>query len=301
MNLKNADLNLLVALDTLLAERNVTRAAERLTLGQPATSAALRRLRHMFNDPLLVRRGRVMELTPLAQALVAPVREILQGIDGLLSVRPEFNPECDQCSFSVIASDYIALVLLRPLLARLDAVAPNIRVSMLPITMPFRSMLARGEADLVLFPIEVDPGMRTFPHRMLFTDRYVCTVWNQHPEVGDEITLEMFSRLPYLAYTHVQFPASADSQLDAAGIERRQEVSTGSFVVSPLMQRGTRLVALHLERLARALQQAADLRILEPPMPLKPITEMMFWHPRSEDDPAHRWLREQVAAMAANI
>ena len=101
MNLKNADLNLLVALDVLLTERNVTKAAERLSLGQPATSAALRRLRHMFHDPLLVRRGRAMELTPLAQALITPVREILQEIDGLLSIRPEFNPACDERSFSV--------------------------------------------------------------------------------------------------------------------------------------------------------------------------------------------------------
>ena len=105
MNLKSVDLNLLVTLDALLAERNVTRAAERLSIGQPAASAALRRLRRVFGDPLLVRRGRVMELTPLAQTLIIPVRDVLQEIDGLLSVRPEFNPACDQCSFSVLASD----------------------------------------------------------------------------------------------------------------------------------------------------------------------------------------------------
>lgn len=301
MNLKNADLNLLVALEALLTERNVTRAAERLSLGQPAASAALRRLRRLFDDPLLVRQGRAMELTPLAQALIAPVRQVLGEVDGLLSIRPEFNPECDERSFSLLASDYVALILLRPLLARLGTVAPNIRVSLFPITMPFRAMLSRGEADLVLFPIEVDPGMRVFPHRPLFTERYVCTVWNQHPDVSDEMTLELLSRLPYLSYTHVQLASSVETQLDAAGVERRQEVSTGSFVVSPLMQRGTRLVALVHERLARALQQAAELRLLEPPLPLKPITEMMFWHPRSEDDPAHRWLREEVAAMAATI
>jgi DNA-binding transcriptional LysR family regulator len=200
-----------------------------------------------------------------------------------------------------MASDYVALVLLRPLLARLDAVAPNVRVSVLPISMPFRTMLGRGEADLVLFPIEVDPGMRVFPHRTLFTDRYVCTVWNQHPQVVDEITLDTLSSLPYLSYAHVQVASSVETQLDAAGVERKREVATGSFVVAPLMQRGTRLVALLHERLARAMQQVAELRILEPPLPLKPITEAMFWHQRSEEDPAHRWLREEVTAMAANI
>jgi DNA-binding transcriptional LysR family regulator len=301
MNLKNADLNLLVALDAPLAERNITRAAERLSLGQPGTSEALRRLRRMFDDPLLVRRGRVMELTPLAQSLIEPVREVLQEVDRLLSSRPEFDPERDERSFSIMASDYVSLILLRPLLARLDTVAPKVRVSLLPITLPLRTLLSRGEVDLVLYPAEVEPGMRTFPHRTLFTDRYVCTVWDQHPDVGEQITLEEFGRLPYLTYTCVDRPSALEAQLDAAGVERRHEVSTTSFVVSPLMQRGTRLVALVQERLARVMRQAAELRILEPPMTLKPITETMFWHPRSEDDPAHRWLREELAAMVANI
>jgi DNA-binding transcriptional LysR family regulator len=301
MNLRNADLNLLVALDALLAERNVTRAAERLSLGQPATSAALRRLRRMFDDPLLVRRGRVMELTPLARSLIGPLRSILEGIDGLLSIRPEFRPECDHNSFHVIASDYVELVLLRPLLARLGTIAPNVRVTLFPITLPFHTMLARGETDLVIFPVEVDPEMHVFTQRELFSDRYVCAVWNQHPEVRDEITLDMLGRLPYMSYSPGRQASAVETQLDAAGIERRLEVSTQSFVVSPLMLRGTRLVAMLHERLARALQQAAELRILEPPLPLKPITETMFWHPRSEDDPAHRWLREEIAAMAASI
>ncbi|MGW0704464.1 LysR family transcriptional regulator [Streptomyces sp. NPDC002643] len=301
MNLGNADLNLLVALDALLTERNVTRAAERLSLGQPATSAALQRLRRMFDDPLLVRRGRGMELTPLAQLLVVPVRDVLQGVEGLLAIRPDFNPARDKRSFSVMASDYVTLVLLRPLLARLADVAPNVQLSVIPMSLRFRDVLSRAEADLVLFPVEMDPGLREFPHATLFTDRYVCTVWNQHPEVGDEITLEMFSGLPYLTYTDPEHATSVDAQLDAAGVERKLEVSTGSFVVSPMMLRGTRLVALLHERLALAMRETAELRILEPPLPLKPITELMFWHPRSQDDPAHRWLRKEVAAMAADL
>jgi len=250
VNLRSMDLNLLVALDALLAERNVTRAARRLSLGQPATSAALRRLRRIFDDPLLIRRGRVMELTPLAQALVAPLSEVMRGIDGLLSIRPEFDPSSDARSFTVMASDYVTLILLRPLLARLETVAPNVRVSLFPIALPFRAMLTRGEVDLVLYPIEVEPELRAFPHRPLFTDRHVCTVWNQHPEVGDEITLDMLARLPYLAYTCVDRSSWLEAELDAAGVKVRQEVSTASFVVSPLIQRGTRLVALVQERLS---------------------------------------------------
>ncbi len=301
MNLKSVDLNLLVALDALLAERNVTRAAERLSLGQPAASAALRRLRRLFGDPLLVRRGRTMELTPLAQSLVVPLRSVLVGIDDLVSARPRFNPDCDQRTFSLIASDYVALVLLRPLIARLDTVAPNVRVSVSPVTPRFRDMLGRGEVDLVLFPIEVDPALRSFPHRELFTDRYVCAVWDQHPEVRGEVSLEMLSALPYLSYNPDVLTSYVEAQLDAAGVERNVEISTQTFVVAPMLLRGTRLVAMLHERLARELQQAAELRLLEPPLPLKPITEVMFWHPRFDSDPGHRWLRDQVAGLAAAI
>lgn len=301
MNLKSVDLNLLVALEALLAERNVTRAAERLSLGQPATSAALQRLRRLFGDPLLVRRGQSMELTPLAQSLAGPLREVLLRVEDLLSARTEFNPESDHRSFSVVASDYVALVLLRPLLARLDAVAPNVRVSVFPVTTRLHDTLGRGEVDLVLFPVEVDPSLREFSHRTLFTDRYVCAVWDRHPQVRGEVTLDMLARLPYLSYAPDPLTSYVEDQLDAAGVVRNVEISTQTLVLSPLLIRGTRLVAMLHERLAHALQEAAELRILEPPLPLKPITEVMFWHPRFDKDAGHAWLREEVAALAAGI
>lgn len=157
------------------------------------------------------------------------MREILEQIDGLWAIRPDFNPECDERSFGIMASDYVMLILLRPLLARLETVAPAVRISLIPVVVPFRAMLGRGEVDLVVFPIEVDPGMRDFAHRTLFTDRYVCTVWNQHPDVGEEITLEMLTRLPYLGCSCAEHASSLEAQLDAAGVERRREVSTTSF------------------------------------------------------------------------
>src|SRR4051794_38510851 len=124
-SLHQLDLNLLLPLDALLTERHVTRAAARLHLGQSGMSAALSRLRRFFDDELLVRNGNALDLTPLAQALVSPVREAITSVERLLTTRPHFDPAVDSRTFRVIASDYMTLVLLRPLLARLFADAPS--------------------------------------------------------------------------------------------------------------------------------------------------------------------------------
>src|SRR6185295_1207582 len=128
MNLRQFDLNLLVALDVLLTERNVTRAGERLYLSQPATSGILARLRHAFHDELLVRVGRNLELTALATELVTPVRECVRSVEDLLNLRQPFSPESARWSFRIAASDYVVFLLLGSLLKTLTALAPNISV-----------------------------------------------------------------------------------------------------------------------------------------------------------------------------
>ncbi len=301
MNLNRVDLNLLVALDALLTERNVTRAAERMSIGQPAMSAALARLRRLFDDPLLVRNGRILEPTALSQQLAPALRAVLIDVEDLLRRRPEFDPSTDRRDFTVVASDYVVLILVRRLLESLAAEAPNVRVIVNPLTAGFRREIERGDVDLLLLPIEIDPGLGRLPHRELFSDRYVCAVWDQHPEVGEDMTLELLSRLPYLAYAPPTLASFVEVQLDALGVERNVEVSTQSLVLTPFLLRGTRLVAMLHERLARDVERRAQLRILESPVALKPITEVMFWHRRFDDDPSHTWLRERILALAANI
>ena len=152
VSLRGFDLNLFPALEALLEERNVTRAAERLSLGQPAMSAALARLRRHFDDPLLVRDGRVYQLSTFAQSLVEPVREAMAAVEAAATAIRAFDPATDTRSFTIATSDYAALVFLRPLLARLADDAPQIRLRLVPITVDMGDALRRGSLDLVILP-----------------------------------------------------------------------------------------------------------------------------------------------------
>ncbi|MGH3172205.1 MAG: LysR family transcriptional regulator, partial [Trebonia sp.] len=141
--LRRMDLNLIMPLNALLDQRHVTRAAESLGIGQPAMSAALARLRRLFNDPLLVRNGRVHELTPMGQSLVEPVRAVLTGLEQVLATTPHFDPGTDERVFTVVASDYVTLILLRPLLERLYREAPRVAVKVIPVSRATEEELER--------------------------------------------------------------------------------------------------------------------------------------------------------------
>jgi DNA-binding transcriptional LysR family regulator len=300
MNLHGVDLNLLVALDALLAERNVTRAAERLSIGQPAMSAALNRLRKLFDDPLLSRVGSELAATPLAETLVRPVQEAISAIQSVLSVRGSFDPETDHRTFTLVASDYVGLVLLQPLMRKLTA-APRVRLVVRPVTPDFFSDLRRDQIDLALVPQELMPERVGLPHEDLFRDRYVCAVDAANRVIGETMTVEQFSRQPHLASSGGPLPALGQRQLGSLGLFPAAEVSTQTSLLAPFLLAGTDMVTLVLERLGRKLEVAAGIRLVEPPVLLQTITETMYWHPRRADDPSHRWLREQVRRTAQEL
>jgi DNA-binding transcriptional LysR family regulator len=302
VNLHGVDLNLLVALDALLAERNVTRAGHRLSLSQPAMSAALSRLRRLLDDPLLVRSGRVLQPTPFAESLADPVRDILSRVELALAHRLRFDPATDTRTFSVVASDYATVILLRPLFESLADQAPNVRVAVAPFSPDFAEDLRQDQADVLIVPKEVaGDKLADFPSVTLFTDRFICAVWRDHPHIGRTITLEQLSEVPYLTYGAGTLSSFVDVQLDDLGITRQVEVTTQSFVIAPFLLRRTRFFAMVQERLAREVAEAAEIRLLEPPVDLMPITEVMFWHPRHTSDPGHQWLRVQLASLAARL
>jgi DNA-binding transcriptional LysR family regulator len=302
VKLNRIDLNLLVALDALLAERSVTLAAGRLSIGQPAMSAALGRLRRLFDDPLLVRQGAGLAPTPLADSLVGPVRECLASIESIVSVRAAFQPDRDERRFTVIGSDYVLFVLMRSLFAELAVEAPGVRIHLAPAHIHQLEELRAGQADLLILPTEIAAGIGArFPHLPLFTDRHVCAVGADNPDVGDTISIEQFSTMPYLAYQAGAPYSLVESQLDILEIPRRTEVTTETFVLAPFMLAGTRLVTLLYERLGRQVAAQAGIRLLESPVELPPITEAMYWDPRNTEDAGHRWLRERIRAHARRI
>ncbi len=299
--LANSDLNLLVALSALLEERSVTRAGERLALSQPTMSGALARLRQMFDDELLVRAGRTMQRTPLAETLVAPVHDILARIEQTLGAARHFDPRRDMRTFKLVATDYALVVVIRPLLQALAEEAPGVRLQIRTAGFQdYARQLERGAVDLAIIPERLTRA-GGLPAEPLINDRFVAVVWRHHSEVADRLTADLVRRLPYLGYRFGSADSMADRSFQGSGLIEEPDTLVESFVVGAHMIKGTRQVTVIQERLARAFEDSQELRILETPVPTPPLVETMSWHPRATSDPAHRWLRERLHASAGEL
>jgi DNA-binding transcriptional LysR family regulator len=294
------DLNLLAALDALLQDRHVTRAAERIGLSQPAMSRALGRLRRIFNDEILIRVGNELYPTPYASELVAPVHALMDGIYDLVKYKPHFDPRTDHRVFSIAATDYAIFLLLRPLAAILAEETPGISLEISQLHSDSFSLVQQGELDLVFGRQPVGVSL---PKKNLFEDRYMCAVWSGNEEVGDELTLEKFLELPHLAHQVGSgiHAASGTGLMEAAGIRQSNVVTIESFFILPFLLPNTRFVTLLPYLIGRRLCGVVSIRMLEPPFHIDPIILPMSWHPRSTDDPGHMWLRNQIERISAKI
>lgn len=299
LNLRRFDLNLLVALDALLRYRNVTRAGEHIGLTQSAMSAEFRRLRQMFDDELLVRVGREYHLTALACDLVGPVGDVVAKIEDTIVHRPTFDPRTEARRFSIVMSDYAMLQLVHPLLRRAEVEAPGVTVEVHPFKDPIPRMLEPGGCDLVVGPEYELEGTCS---QALFSDRFVCVVSADHPDVGDRMTVELFESLPHLTIAWQSTLRSiADAHLEGAGVHRRVEVTTESFALAPFLVAGTRLVALVPSLLATRLGGLAGTKVVDPPFPPPVLRETLYWSVRADSDPAHAWLRQMIAEVASDL
>lgn len=295
------DLNLLLAFDVLIEECSVTRAAQRMSLGQPAMSASLARLRKFFDDPILVRDGRALVPTTRALMLIGPIRDALDSIESTIRAGQQFEPEVSHRTFTVMASDYVLLLLLGPLLAHLNAEAPGVQFRVSPVRPDFTSAIEKSRLDLLIYPDELVPANLQARSAILFTDRLVCAVDRDHPEVGERMTEEQFRTLPCISFGGSPTQTINEERLRELGIERPVEILAQSFVAQLLMLPGTRLMTTVPERLGRHFADPIGIRLLEPPLVLSPLREAMFWSPRSDNDPAHCWLRDRVQVAAAAL
>lgn len=198
--LSGVDLNLLVALDALLAEQSVTKAATRLRLSQPGMSSALRRLRKLFNDPLFVREGSILVPTARALSLAEPVRAALTLVEHALMDRPSFDPTVDECHIRISCSDYSVLVLIGPLMHTLARVAPSVRIEVCPRSADPRRDLRSNAIDLIIEPEDVMAGI-PLPSAGLFVDKWLACVWSGNPHVGNLLTLAKFLHLGHIVYS----------------------------------------------------------------------------------------------------
>ncbi len=292
------DLGLFVALDALLQEASVTGAARRLGLSTPAMSHALARVRERFGDPVLVRAGRRMVLTPRAEALRPRVRELLSEAGRLLRPERPFSARALEQTFVVHATDHVLTVLGVALDRAVRASAPGVSLRFAPNVADDAAALREGKADLAVgIYDELPPELRT---RRLFTDRFVCVVRAGHPAAGGRLTAAEFARLE-----HVQIAprgraggGHVDRELAARGLERRIARAVPYFLAGLSLVAETDYVLTVSERLARALGPRLGLRLLEPPLPLAPYALSLLWHSRFDGDEAHRWLREAFVGAA---
>ena len=204
-------------------------------------------------------------------------------------------------------SDYSLLMLIGPLVRRLAAEAPGVTIRVLPRAPDPVRLLRDATADLVIEPAEIMPEAQLASER-LFADRWLCCVWAGNAAVddsagGDRMTLDTYLRLGHLVYSMGRGqPASiVDQYLERSRLPRRVEFTVESFLLAPFLLEGTDLVTVVPERAVPHLRRTADIRVLEPPVPLPAITEMLWWHPRHTAAPAHAWIRARIAEIAAEL
>lgn len=300
--LKGVDLNLVLALDALLGERHVTRAAARLGITQSAASHALARLRDLLADPLLVRGRRgTMLPTPRALALAPAVHRILTELSAVVRGEAAFEPASARRTFHIGTSDYIEFVFLPRLIERIQRFAPNIDVWVHALTDHGDEALAAGTIDAVLgLPRGTRP---TGTHeKVLFDESFTCVVRPNHPLAASKLTLARYCAARHLLVSPRGTPGSfVDDALTAIGRSRRIALAVPHFLVVPYLIAGSDLIATLATRVATTFAGALGLVTMSPPLTLPKFQMALSWHERDHDYPPHRWLREQVLAVAGEV
>ncbi len=302
MRLDRFDLNLLVVLDALLDERNVTRASQRLHIGQSAASGALARLRNYFGDELLVPVGRRLELTPLAQSLVEPVRDTLLRARATIARQPGFDPALAERRFSVCASDYVTTVMLAQAVQQLARSAPGLALDIRSPPKDVLTVFERGSIDLLVMP-EQYAARLPHPQQPLFVDTQVCLVWQGHATVTDTLDMATYMAMGHVAvrFGDERSVAFEEWFLPRYGQQRRVESSVDNFATLPSLVIGTQRVATLHRRLAAHFVRHLPLRMVPAPFDMPPLQEVMVWPRYLAHDPAHEWLRRQVQACAVGL
>lgn len=293
-SLRRLDLNLLVTLDALLVELNVTRAARRLNLAQPTVSLQLGRLRQLLDDPLLLPGPRGMRPTARATALREPLRQALAALDEALAPAAPFEPARAERTWRIAASDHSATTLLTPLLADLRQQAPGIRLALLDKT---PALLAEQlEGDRLDLALDVaDTAAAGLRQRLLFTEHYLLAGRRGHPALQQPVSLETFCQLDQalVSPSGGGFASVTDRLLAEQGRERRVVLSVPHFATLASALLVSDLVALLPAQIAL---NHPGLQVQPPPLAIPGFDMLLLWPERLHRDPAHAWLRERIVA-----
>jgi LysR family transcriptional regulator, nod-box dependent transcriptional activator len=302
------DLNLLRALDVLLEEQNITHAAARMNVTQPAMSGALQRMRDYFGDQLLIRVGREMKLTPLAQSLAGPVRALLTDIRQTLGVDPQFDPKTTRRDFTIAMSDYAAFMIMPKLLERLASTAPYISCNIVPLDEAVFARLASNEIEFSIasdhwrgYGTYESPG-RDIRSNLLFTERFVCVVDAANPITGPALSLEDYLNMQHLVVRmEGRMLSIVEHTWRVEDLSPRVVASATSFTSVIGMLRGTPYVATVQARLSRALAASLAVREMTCPIEIPQLREALLWHSRNDFEPGHRFMRDLIIEAARGI
>jgi DNA-binding transcriptional LysR family regulator len=296
MDSKRIDLNLLATLEALLTEQNVTKAAARLHLSQPAVSAQLNRLRALFDDPLLIPTRRGMTPTAKAMDLLDPLRDALDQIRTVVVSHRTFDPAKARLTVTIACTDYLQAAVVKPFAIELRTRAPGVRVAVRNLDIvELEAQMARGAVDLALMTAQAaPPSLRT---RHLFDERYVLIGRRNHPRLRKRITVAEFAELEHVIVSlrGGDFSTPVDTTLAALGYKRKVVLSAASFLFVPEIVAHSDFVALVPERLVR--DRADALKIMDTPFPVEGFGVDLVWHERGHGHSALQWVRAAIVSL----
>jgi len=295
------DLNLLPVLLVMMEERNVTRAAERLGITQPALSNALNRLRETLNDPLFIRERYGMRPTPMAEQLAEVVAASLGAIDKVILGQQDFDPRHATRLFTLAPNSSVEFVMMPTIVARLRTTAPGIRLRLTPFGNDIAETgVISGNTDMVLGRIVEPPDNLVVQH--LMDEGLACVVRADHPEVTDELSAEQYEQLRHVnVLPPGRMRAGLYQALEQRGLRRQVAVSVTHFLAVPEMIVVTDYCATLPRLICQQLAKDPRLKVLPAPVDLGTFPVEMGWHARYRDDPAHRWLRSLMIEVAQTL
>jgi len=298
------DLNLLVAFEVLIRERHVTRASTSLNVSQSTMSAALSRLRILFDDPLLVKAGHQLAPTQKAMALLPRVQAVLGMADDLLREEQDFDPGSCTQTVNLVVIDYIDFVVMPRLMAELGECAPRLKLRIAgPNPRHLGDMLRSGQVDgfLSYFP-NLPEGVRARP---LFSDRLVGVCRAGHPALARGIDVIRFCTLPHIAIEPGEGGSMYNDLVDRAlrHHDRRRTIALTkpSFLGVPFVVAQSDLIATLPERVARRFRDLVPIELFELPLEIPAFDVSMIWHDRTHHDAMHKWLRGVIARVCADL
>jgi DNA-binding transcriptional LysR family regulator len=306
VNINSINLNLLLVFEALLEEKNVSRAAARIGLSQPAASNALTRLRELFGDPLFQRTSRGMRPTARAIELAGPLHAGLSQLRSALSERPRFDPSASNRAFRIAMTDYAELTVLGPLLRRIACAAPSVQIVVRRVNRIFvapETELRDGVFDAAIGfypdPKALDPSTRSLA---LFAEQNVCIARKGHPLMQKRLTLKDFAAANHVGvFYRDETVGLIDNILAGYGLRRKLLATTPHFLSAIHTVANSDLIAIVPAGLAARFQRDVGLEIRRSPIRLPTFHTRLLWHVSSSEDPAGKWLRSEIAECFSRL